>query len=158
MRAARVALVATALTLALTGCTGDDDEPSSVDTTSTGTPDPTQASESTGSPATSLTGSGGTSERPRAVEATTDLFDWQPLDAAGGDTVTRLGESTITVDQEGSQVTIDGPDHSISMDAPDGFRYGDVLSDGTHVVVVAQHRQEQKPGQATVIELDSGDT
>ena len=33
-----------------------------------------------------------------------------------------------------------------------------MISDGTRVVVVAQDKEEQKPGQATVIDLESGDT
>jgi hypothetical protein len=162
MRAARVALVATALALSMTGCTGADDQPRAVDTTSTGTPDPTQSGSTgtaTGTATTSPTDShpsGGTSDSPLALEATTNLFDWQPLDAATGDTVTRAGGFSITVDQGQSQVTIDGPSQSSGMSAPRRFKYSDAISDGTHVVVVAQDSQEQKPGQATVVDLATG--
>ena len=107
--------------LALTGCTDGDDEPGSVDTTNSGTPDPTQASETAGSPTASPTGvrpSGGTSDHPQVVEATTNVFDWQSLDATTGDTVTRVGDTTITVDQEQSQATIEGPNDGSSIVAP----------------------------------------
>lgn len=158
MRAAQVALVATALVLALTSCTGANDEPRSVDTTGAPSPNPTQSSEPTGTPASTETSpSGGTSDDPMALEPTTHLFDWQPLDAAGGDTLTKAGDHTITVDQARSQVTIDGPNGSSGMSSPKRFKYSDVLSDGTYVVVVAQDSQEQKPGEATVIDLASGD-
>ena len=164
MPAARLAPVATALTLALmlalTGCTDGDDEPRSVDTADSGTPDPTQASETTGSPDSSPTGvrpSGGTSDDPQVVEASTNVFDWQPLDVTTGGTVTRVGDTTITVDQEQSQATIEGPNGRSSIVARDGFRFSDVVSDGARVVVVAQDKQEQEPGQATVIDVESGD-
>ena len=146
--------------MALTGCTGGDDEPESLDTTNSGTPDPTQASETTGSPTTSPTAvrpTGGTSDHPQVVEATTNIFDWKSLDATTGDNVTKVGESTVTVDQERSQISIEGPNNASSMAAPDGFRYSDVISDGTRVVVVAQDKQEQKPGRATVIDPATGD-
>ena len=82
------------------------------------------------------------------VEATTNVFDWQSLDATTGDTVTRSASRTITVDQERSQITIDGPNDASSMAAPDGFRFSDVISDGARVVVVAQDKkQEQQPGR-----------
>jgi hypothetical protein len=167
MPAARIALAATAptialtvaLLLALTGCTEGDDEPGTVDTTYSGTPDPTQASETDGSPSpTGARPSGGTSDHPQVVDATTNVFDWQPLGATTEDTVTRVGDSTITVDQEQTRATIEGPNNGSSMPAPDGFKYSDVISDGTRAVVVAQHKEEQKPGQATVIDLESGDT
>jgi hypothetical protein len=170
MPPARIALVATsptialafALMLALTGCTDGDDEPGSVDTTNSGTPDPTQASETGGgSPTPSPTGarpSGGTPDHPQVVDATTNVFDWQSLEATTGDTVTRVGDTTITVDQEQSRATIEGPNDGSSMVAPSGFRYSDVISDGTRVVAVAQDKEEQKPGHATVIDLESGDS
>ena len=163
MPAARIARVATALTfalmLALTGCTESDDEPGTAHTTNSGTPDPTQASETASSPSpTGARPSGGTSDHPREVDATTNVFDWQSLDATTGDTVTRVGDTTITVNQAQSRATIEGPDSGSSMPAPDGFKYSDVVSDGTRVVVVAQHKEEQEPGQATVIDVESGDT
>jgi len=159
MRPARGALVAAALTLALSACTDADDEPSPADITGTGTPDPTQWSaptDGTASPTDSRP-SGGTSDRPLVLEATTHLFDWQSLDAATGDTVTKAGDHTFTVDQARTQVTIAGPDDSSTMAAPRRFSYTDVISDGTHVVVVAQDNQEQEPGRATVVDLASGD-
>lgn len=172
MAGARVALVATALSLALTGCAGADDQPGVADATAS--PDPSQSqssqspspqspssqSPSSQSPSSDPTHSlptGGTSSAPVVLEATTDLFEWTSTEAATTDTVTKAGDFTITVDQARTEVRVDGPGADYRLQASRRFPYNDVISDGTRLVAVAQDVREMRPSQATVLELSSGD-
>jgi len=90
-------------------------------------------------------------------EPVPNLYAWQPVDAAIVGTVTTNGEWTLTVDRAGSGVRMDGAAHSLVIPAGPGRRISDVLLDDNYAVVVAQDKQEVMPSKATVVTLDDAE-
>jgi hypothetical protein len=152
-------VVASALLLTLAAC-GDSDGPD-ADPTPSATP--TQA---TTTPSTTSTetpdnqASGGSADAPTALEARTDLLDWQPVDGSVEDAVTRNGEWSLSVPQDGStfqleKVTAAGSSSGQAGATP-GWKVSDGLLDEDWAVVVLQDEKEEKPSRATVTNLETG--
>ena len=134
----RALLVAAAMALGVTACSGSGTPVAQLPTSrATTTP--------AGSPTTG------------PVEPVTHLLDWQPVDGAIAGTVTTNGEWTVTVDRAGSGARMDGAAHTLVIPAGPGRRISEVLLDDTYAVVVAQDKQEVRPSTATVVTLDSGE-
>ena len=154
---------ATALVLALAACSssdGSDDEPDAG-------PTPTPSASSSSPPASSATPSpsestaqGGTADAPAAATPRTDLLDWQPVDGSVDDTVTRAGDWTLAVTDDGStwrlEETSGGTTSSGRVTANPGWQVSDALLDDDWAVVVLQDEQEQRPSRATVTNLETG--
>ncbi|MFC6343757.1 hypothetical protein ACFP8W_17360, partial [Nocardioides hankookensis] len=89
----------------------------------------------------------------------TDLLDWQPVDGSVDDTVTRGDDWTLTVADDGSTWRLQksaGVTSSGTATATPGWQVSDTLLDDDWAVVVLQDEQEQRPGRATVTNLESG--
>jgi hypothetical protein len=154
--------VATALLLTLVACgDSDGDEPAAVPTAST-TDSPT-SEPSPESPSTSPTDGqveGGTAEAPTALEPRTDPLDWQPVDGSVEDAVTRNGEWSLSVAEDGSTYQLEkvtaGGSSSGQAGANPGWKISDGLLDEDWAVVVLQDEKEEQPGKATVTNLETG--
>ncbi len=147
----RASAAAVILTFAAAGCSGETDStPPTTTSQSTGQSPSRPPSQSASAP------SGGTSDSPRAVKASTRLLDWTPVEAATGDTVTMTAGTTVTLDQSRQHVSLTGSGPDRVLRAPRRFQFSDVITDGTWLVAVAQDKQESRPSRATVIQLESG--
>ena len=154
--------VAWALLLTLVAC-GDSDGPD-AEPTPTRTPSETPTEAATSPTPTSTPddqASGGTADAPTALDAHTDLLDWQPVDGPVEDAVTRNGEWSLTIPQDGStwkleKVTADGGSSSGQAGANPGWKVSDGLLDEDWAVVVLQDEAEEKPSRATVTNLETG--
>lgn len=153
----RYAAPLAALLLTLTSCAADDkpgatrsDRPSPTRTSVPDSATPHPESSPGNLPA------GGTATRPNAVEAGTDLLDWQRVPGSVDDTVTRSGDWTLTVDKSGSRAELEGPHSSSASGSNPGERVSDALIDGHYAVVVHQDKAEQRPSTAQVTDLDTG--
>ena len=149
-----------ALLLAALSACGDDDpetEPASSPTTGAAST-PATDDGPTGTPSTSSSPAapaGGPADRPTALEAATDLLDWQGVPGPVRDTVTRSGEWTLEVDANGAGASLEGPS-SASGSGSSGERVSDALIDGDYAVVVMQDKAEQRPSSAEVTDLATG--
>ncbi|HYF72490.1 MAG TPA: hypothetical protein VD864_06695 [Nocardioides sp.] len=164
MRALRYVVPTAALALALGACGGGSDEPGASPSGQPSSQSPSQPSSPPSSPAaseppasSSPAPSGGTADEPATLEPTTDLLDWAPVDAAPGDTVTRSGEWTLTIPQDGRRYSLASGERGTGSGMP-GTRVGDALIDGDWAVVVLQDKAEQRPSIAEVTELATGKT
>lgn len=146
-----VALAAVLASAALTAaCSGSDPSPAPTSPTapsSTSSPGTSTSSPGGGLPA------GGTSAAPVVLNPATDLLNWTPVGGASTATVTRTRHGSLSVDRSAGTVTITDARGSYDLAAPDGFRFSDVLTDGTRAVVVAQDKTEQQPSRATIVTL-----
>lgn len=155
---------ATALLLSLAAC-GGSDEPGAETTAPTSTspsqdatasPGPTSTSTPSGRPA------GGPADAPTVLEPRAELLRWRPVDGSTDDAVTRSGEWSLRVAQDGSswqleRLSADGGS-SGQAGANPGWKVGDGLLDEDWAVVVLQDEDEQRPSRARVTNLESGDT
>lgn len=155
-RSPAAALAAVLLLVGGTACTGgtEDPGPGAADRTA-------PASDGASTPpvptstATATPPAGGTSADPVPVEPRPDLLAWQPVPGPVTDTVTVSGPWTLTVDDQGRRAVLDGPRPATVAAGPQG-RISDALMDGRYALVVSQHRLEERPSTATVLDLDSG--
>ena len=83
--------------------------------------------------------------------------DWKPVPGSTKDAVTISGRWTLTMPEDGHEVTLDGP-RPHTFTPPDGFTFSDALIDGQFAVVSAEDHLAQKPNVATVLDLRSGRT
>jgi hypothetical protein len=152
--------VAAVLLATLGACGSDGDEPDAAPTpsasvTPTGTTSPTPSSTPSESQA-----SGGSADAPEALDPTTALLDWRPVDGSTDDAVTRNDTWALTVAEDGStwrleKQTSDGRS-SGQAGAEPGWKVSDGLLDEDWAVVVLQDEQEQRPSKATVTNLETG--
>ncbi len=162
MRRLRYAAPVAALALALGACGGSDEgadeTPGATPTAESSAPTPS-GEPSTDDPSTgaSATPTGGTAQEPAALEPTTDLLDWRPVDGPVADVVTRSGDWTLTVPRNGASYSLEGGDHGSGAGTP-GTRVTDALIDGRWAVAVLQDKAEQRPMVAEVTELATGKT
>lgn len=97
------------------------------------------------------------SATPATLTPTPAPLDWRPLPGPTDDVVTTNGRWTLTVSDDGRRWNLNGPGGD-SGSAAAGWRVGDALLDDDWAVVVLQDETEQKPGRATVTDLDIGKT
>lgn len=86
---------------------------------------------------------------------TVDLLDWSPAPGPVEATLLVGGGWQLSRPASGASATLEGPTPA-TIRPPAGYRVSDVLLDQDYAVVVAQDRQEAKPGHATVINLATG--
>ncbi|WP_028643933.1 hypothetical protein [Nocardioides sp. URHA0020] len=141
---------ATLLLVTLVACGSDDPD----DPRAERTPSATSATGPTDQPSDQPP-SGGTVDAPLALDAATDLLDWQPVDGSVDDTVTRNEDWTLSVLDEGDQWKLSGPSAG-GGGGSSGWRVSDALLDEDWAVVVLQDKTEEKPSRATVTELATG--
>ena len=135
--------VSGALAVSLASCTG-----------TTGTPDGDPSS-SSATPGGGLR-PGGTADRPRALDAGTDLLTWSAVPGPVEATVTRNSDWTLRVDEAGDSWTLDGPEGELGSSASARERISDALLDTEYAAVVFQDTQESRPSRAVVTELATG--
>ncbi|MDF1603265.1 hypothetical protein [Nocardioides sp. YIM 152315] len=95
---------------------------------------------------------------PAATTGDTEPLDWRPVAGTVDDPVTRNGEWTLTVTADGGSWELSGSDSGTGEGAGPGWRVSDALLDEDWAVVVLQDETEQRPGRATVTDLESGET
>lgn len=161
MKAMTYAAGALAALLLLAACGTDDPEPvtSPTPTASPTAPSPSPTATAPTSPPESP--SAEPSATGAVLEPTPALLTWEPTGRAAQETVTRGGPWTVVTDEEGSLATFDGPT-PLTVAGTKRFRINQVLlesaADGSgHAVVVRTDTLEEKPAQATVIDLASGE-
>ncbi|MFC7495257.1 MULTISPECIES: hypothetical protein [unclassified Nocardioides] len=93
-----------------------------------------------------------------APPASAGKLDWRPLEGPVDDPVTRNGEWTLTVAEDGASWELSGGDSGAGEGAGPGWRVSDALLDEDWAVVVLHEETEQQPGRATVTDLSSGDS
>lgn len=79
------------------------------------------------------------------------------MDAPPGSTVTTTRGGSVTVDEERTRATVTGA-ASVTVMAGDRFRIEQALIDERWAVVVRGDTLRQKPGEATVVDLVTGDS
>jgi hypothetical protein len=156
----RYVVPAAALVLVLVGCSDTDPRParettSSTSPTTTDTAQDGASGEPSSSPTRQAT-TGGTADRPAALEPETALLDWQRVPGPLEDTVTRGGGWTLTVNQARSRADLEGPNAASGWAGSDE-RVSDALLDEEYAVVVLQDEQEQDPSRAIVTDLATGE-
>jgi hypothetical protein len=157
--------VASALLLTLAAC-GDSDGPDAEPTpTPSATPtetttEATTSPSATGSSTPDDQASGGTADAPTALEPRTDQLDWRPVDGSVEDAVTRNGEWSLSIPEDGSTWQLEkvaaGGSSSGQAGANPGWTVSDGLLDEDWAVVVLQDEKEEKPSRATVTNLETG--
>lgn len=148
----RYAAPAAALLLALTACSGTDEKRPLARPTPSSTPT-SSPSQPTATPSAALRG--GTAEEPVVLPPEVQLLDWRPLPGPVGDTVTRSGDWTLTVNEAGTRAELEGPGSSSGSGSSDE-RITDAFIDGEYAVVVFQDKQETRPNRAEVTDLATG--
>ncbi|HEU4812470.1 MAG TPA: hypothetical protein VFT00_10060 [Nocardioides sp.] len=149
----RYAAPAAALLLALTACSGGDEQRP----VARPAPSSTAPSSSATTPTTTPTAppTGGTAEEPVVLPPEVQLLDWRPVPGSVDDTVTRSGDWTLTVNEAGTRAELEGPDSSSGYGSSDE-RISDAFIDGQYAVVVFQDKQETRPNRAEVTNLANG--
>jgi hypothetical protein len=84
-------------------------------------------------------------------------LDWKRVDAPPGSTITTTRGGSITVDEERTQATVTGA-AAVTVMAGDRFTIDEALLDERWAVIVRGDTLEQKPGEATVVDLVTGES
>ena len=144
-------------TLGFAGCGTDEPEPtdpstSSAPTESTPTTETTTPTTQPTEPTTDATTGAG-------ADPTLALLQWQDTGVDVKQRVTKSGPWTLTVDEEGSLATLDGPEpRTFAGTKRYRIKEGLLSTDGTnhYAVVVLTDTLEEKPAEATIVDLASG--
>jgi len=152
----RVYAVAAATLFVLAACGDPESEPAPTELASSSTTPDTPSSPTKSSEEPSEDPSGGTADDPTEVTPEKDLLDWR--DAGDPDTTVTAGDEwTVTVPESRGSAQLAGPGGPITVTPGDRFQVSDVLLDDDRAVVVTQDRLEEQPGEAIVVDLESGD-
>jgi hypothetical protein len=147
-------VVAAAMLVTLVACGSDDEPDADPEPTPTASPSTPTASPSDDRPA------GGPADAPAPLTAETEVLGWKPVEGPVDDVVTRNEEWTLTVPEDGATSKLvkqtAGGRSSGQAGANPGWTVSDTLLDEDWAVVVLQDKAEEKPGRATVTDLETG--
>ena len=90
---------------------------------------------------------------PRSPRA----LDWKPVDAPQHSTVTTTSGGSVTVDEERTRATVTGA-AAVTVMAGDRFRIDEALLSQRWAVILRGDTLRQKPGEATVVDLVTGES